>query len=380
MKVVCLIVLFLSQLLGESAVVSLSSTNYEEVLNKGKVLVKYFSPNCGHCKALAPTYEQVAAEFNTKYGDKVTIAEVDCTANDGICKAAGVNGFPTIHFYKSGKTDFDEYSGDRSLENFQQFLSSRIGVFYKPPVAKTVLLTPENFDSIVYDPKLNVLVAFTAPWCGHCKNFKPQLEIAAQSFKDSDNVTFGNFDADANKDFAAKYDVHGFPTIKFFPAAKPNEAVVEESAKVGKLYKGNQLVEAYNDERSASGVINFMNSRAGTFRLAGGGIQEFAGLEAALVTPIKELTTLLTAGGNEQAVAAQKKVVLEAVVTNVKNEYISGQYTRYVNIIVEKGSAGVSYAKEENARLAGILEKTPMSDERTFQFTVRKNILGLFGN
>lgn len=366
------------QVFGESAIVSLTSTNYESTLSKGKVLVKYFSPNCGHCKALAPTYEQVAAEFNTKYADKVTIAEVDCLANDAICSAAGVHGWPTIHFYKTGKTDYDEYDGDRSLENFQQFLSSRIGVFFKKPAAKTIILTPENFESVAMNPKLNVLVAFTASWCGHCKNFKPQLEIAAQSFKESDNVAFGNFDADFYKDFAAPYDVHGFPTIKFFPAAKPNETVVEESAKVGKLYKGNQLIEPYNDERTASGVINFMNSRAGTFRLAGGGIQDFAGLESSLVTPVKELAILLGAGGNEAAITAQKNSVLEVIKNNIKNEYISSQYTRYVNKVVEQGSAGIAFAKTENSRLSGILGKASLSDELKFEFTVRKNVLGLF--
>lgn len=374
MSICCALFLFYSLVFGASSVLSLTSANYDTVLAKGKVLVKYFSPNCGHCKAVAPTYEELATNF-AKYSDKVTVAEVDCLANDAICGAAGVHGWPTIHFYKTGKTDYDEYDGDRSIENFSQFLSSRVGIFYKQPVAKTVILTPENWDTVVMDPTKNVLVAFTASWCGHCKNFKPQLEIAAQSFKPSDNVSFGNLDADFYKDFSAPFGVTGFPTIKFFPAAQPGEAVVEESAKAGKIYKGNQLVEPYNDERTASGVINFMNSRSGTFRLAGGGIQDFAGLESALVTPIKSLSTLLQSAGDAKAA---KDAALEAVKTGVKNAYVASQYVKYINKVADAGADGLAFAKKEHDRVAGILGTGSLSDKLKFEFTVRKNILGLF--
>ena len=38
--------------------------------------------------------------------------------------------------------------------------------------ANVVILTPDNFDSVV-DGSKNVLIEFFAPWCGHCKSLAP---------------------------------------------------------------------------------------------------------------------------------------------------------------------------------------------------------------
>lgn len=47
-----------------------------------------------------------------------------------------------------------------------------------------VTLTSENFRSVVEDSTKNVLVEFYAPWCGHCKQLKPEYKKVAEYFKD----------------------------------------------------------------------------------------------------------------------------------------------------------------------------------------------------
>ena len=50
---------------------------------------------CGHCKHLAPVYEELAdAYLHAK--DKVTIAKVDADAHRDLGQRFGVSGFPTL--------------------------------------------------------------------------------------------------------------------------------------------------------------------------------------------------------------------------------------------------------------------------------------------
>ncbi len=57
-------------------------TNFERVvLDKSKdVLVEFYAPWCGHCKQLAPVYEELGQTFSGV--DSVVIAKVDMTANE----------------------------------------------------------------------------------------------------------------------------------------------------------------------------------------------------------------------------------------------------------------------------------------------------------
>lgn len=261
------------------------------------------------------------------------------------------------------------------MHSFSEFLGKRIGIHYKPSSSKMRILTPDDFDSVVYDPKLNVLVAFTASWCGHCKNLKPQLESAAQAFKDSDNVVCAIIDADAYGQFTGKYNIHSYPTIKFFPAAKPNEIVLQEIEKTG-LYKGNQPVVPFEGGRSANDIVRYLNERSGSFRVVGGGIENTAGIVQNVVQPIKDLTLQLTASAPNATAISDLKTTITASISNIQNQYVASQYTRYLNKIID--AKGLEFAKTEQARLSELLASKNMNDRLELELTVRRNVLGLF--
>jgi protein disulfide-isomerase A6 len=154
---------------AKSAVLDLIPKNFDQVvLKSGKpTLVEFFAPWCGHCKNLAPVYEELALSFDYAK-DKVQIAKVDADAEKDLGKRFGIQGFPTLKWF-DGKSDKPvDYNGGRDIDALSSFITQKTGVKPKKkaaPPSNVVMLTDTSFKTEVGGDK-NILVAFTAPWCG----------------------------------------------------------------------------------------------------------------------------------------------------------------------------------------------------------------------
>ncbi|KAI0829211.1 thioredoxin-domain-containing protein [Trametes gibbosa] len=103
-------------------VVSLDEHNFRSTVDKGDIFVKFFAPWCGHCKKLAPIWDQLAGSMQ----HKLNIAEVNCEDHKAICKQEGIEGYPML-FYYGGKGAKTEYTGGRKLEQLAAFANKVSG-------------------------------------------------------------------------------------------------------------------------------------------------------------------------------------------------------------------------------------------------------------
>ncbi|CAF0794506.1 unnamed protein product [Brachionus calyciflorus] len=105
------------------AVRTVVARNFDEVVNDPTkdVLIEFYAPWCGHCKTLAPKYEELASKLNGE--SEIVIAKMDATAND-VPAPYDVRGFPTIFFApKNNKRNPLKYEGGREVDDFIKYLS-----------------------------------------------------------------------------------------------------------------------------------------------------------------------------------------------------------------------------------------------------------------
>ncbi|KAM7204326.1 Thioredoxin-like fold [Rhypophila sp. PSN 637] len=342
---------------AKSAVLDLIPDNFDNVvLKSGKpTLVEFFAPWCGHCKNLAPVWEELAYSFESQK-DKVQIAKVDADAEKALGKRFGVQGFPTLKFF-DGKSDKPvDYNGGRDLESLQKFITEKTGVRAKTkqaPPSNVVYLNDATFKKTIGGDKA-VLVAFTAPWCGHCKSLAPIWEDLSDTFVNEESVIIAKVDAEAenSKATAKEYGVTSYPTIKFFA-------------------KGSTEPVNYESGRREDDFVAYLNEHTGTHRLPGGGLDAVAGTVEAL----DSIVTKFLGGTSLTEAAAEAKKAAESL-----KEQTQYKYAEYYIRVFDKLTKNDGYAAKEFARLEGIVRKGGLAPAKLDEMSSKVNILRKFVN
>ncbi|CAI5483709.1 unnamed protein product [Closterium sp. Yama58-4] len=335
---------------GDSDVVTLNNDNFDDYVGKEEAaFVKFYAPWCGHCKKLAPEYENFATAF--KKTKSVVIAKVDCDEHKDLCSKYSVSGFPTLKWFPAGESKPEDYSGGREASDLVEFVNEKLGTHVKiaAPVSHVVTLDPSNFDKVVLDTTKHALVEFYAPWCGHCKSLAPTYDKLGAVFKADKNVVIAKVDADSHRSLGEKYGVSGFPTIKWFPA-------------------GNKDGEDYNEGRDLADFVKFINEKTGTSRTVSGSLLETAGR----IAELDEIATAFAAA--KEGERAGLKAKAEAVKVADDKAKHAALYVKAMKNIIEKGA---DYAEKEVARLTRVLAGS-LKPEKADDFTIRKNILSAF--
>ncbi len=116
MWIVSVIVTCLLSSVGLSAVVELTEANFESEFANGDWLLEFYAPWCGHCKALAPIFD----ELSLKPTGSVKIGAFNAAKGKNISAKYDVTKFPTIVYRKDG--NLGVYDGARTLEGLAAFV------------------------------------------------------------------------------------------------------------------------------------------------------------------------------------------------------------------------------------------------------------------
>ncbi|KAG0276455.1 protein disulfide-isomerase precursor, partial [Linnemannia exigua] len=104
----------------KSDVIDLTAKNFASSVSDEKLmLVEFFAPWCGHCKALAPEYEIAATELKEH---NIPIAKVDCTVETDLCQEQGIQGYPTLKVFREGTPS--DYTGPRKADGIVSYLKN----------------------------------------------------------------------------------------------------------------------------------------------------------------------------------------------------------------------------------------------------------------
>ncbi|PKN19845.1 MAG: thioredoxin [Deltaproteobacteria bacterium HGW-Deltaproteobacteria-6] len=107
-----------SQFLGAA-----TDDNFEgEVLKSDKpVLIDFWAPWCGPCKAIGPIVEEIAAE----YQDKIKVMKLNVDDAQKSAVTYGVRSIPTLMIFKAGKVS-DTLIGLVPKEKLEEFIKKSL--------------------------------------------------------------------------------------------------------------------------------------------------------------------------------------------------------------------------------------------------------------
>jgi thiol-disulfide isomerase/thioredoxin len=89
----------------------------DQVIKHPAWSLQFYAPFCGLCKRIRPIWIELAAALR----GKAYVASVDCAQHWEACKSVGISGYPSIKKFSHGKSEPEDYEGERSIGALSTF-------------------------------------------------------------------------------------------------------------------------------------------------------------------------------------------------------------------------------------------------------------------
>jgi thioredoxin 1 len=103
--------------------IQVTDANFDEEVLKCDmaVLVDFWAPWCGPCRAMAPVIEELSEEFT----GRLKVVKLNVDENQATPSKYGIRAIPTLILYKDGEV-VEQVTGAVSKSSIKEMISSKI--------------------------------------------------------------------------------------------------------------------------------------------------------------------------------------------------------------------------------------------------------------
>ncbi len=213
-----------------SDVITLTAENFDDLVlgSTDHWLVEFYAPWCGHCKNLAPEWEEAAH----KLAGSVKLGALDATAHQSLGQKYGIKGFPTIKLFAAGKKGPPvDYQGARDAPAIVEYALRTLdeaGV----PVNTPQVVGQKSFEKDCISGKICVIMFVPHILDASAKERNQMLEMyqgVAKTMRGKP-LTFVWSEAGAQSALESALEVNqNYPTVSILSAEKKVSATLRAS-------------------------------------------------------------------------------------------------------------------------------------------------------